>query len=335
MLGLSIDESRSMYFFMTMIWNLVISIVVINTIGTDCNSIEKVMKAIIFSSFITCLYIILIDKSNLLSGELGKGVIKPFFNDNYSHNEVSIAAGFSTLFLTYFSIKKEKVHFSLFLKIFFSIFIVLTGARKSLVLLLFALIIYPYIFSYKENKNYKKIYKIIIGLILLFIAVLLIMKNETLYKLIGYRFEGYFNGVLHGNYTESSANTRSIMIDTAVSLIRKNPLFGYGLNTFNLFKGSFGGWSHNNYLELCVSGGLIAPLLFYSFHFVSIVKLRKAKKNEMTGLFISLIIFLFIHDYLSVSYNNRLIILLLCLLDSYLCSQNGDEKNEKSIICDS
>jgi len=65
------------------------------------------------------------------------------------------------------------------------------------------------------------------------------------------------------------------LIEIGLKLWEKSPIFGYGFDQFASLS-HIGTYAHNNYIELAVSGGIIALILFYSLHFTI---LRNAMKQ--------------------------------------------------------
>ena len=113
------------------------------------------------------------------------------------------------------------------------IVIIWSGSRDCFSFGLLAVLIMYFINGKKDN-IVSKIKKMLIISIIAIIAIIAIMKIQKLYDIIGYRFIGYFNG------TETSANSREVMHKSAVNLIKSNWIYGYGLDTFRTFNGSFG-----------------------------------------------------------------------------------------------
>lgn len=326
MLGISVNTQLSKQYLFTMILNLICCLSPV-VIFSEYNNLEKMMRIIIWTSLSLCIYICLKDFNNLFSGHLGENITKPFMPGViYSHNDVSMYAALSAMFISYFKlIKKTNKLDNILLAVFF-IFVILTGARKSLIFIVFGTVIFPYLYSYKDQNYVKKLGKIILCMALLLLFIIAIMKNDMLYKLIGYRFEGYFNGVKTGKYTESSARTRNVMKTTAINLIKNKPLLGYGLNTFRSFEGSYGTWSHNNYLELMVSGGICPLIIYYTLLVYLYYKLCILERKPLTGMFKTLLLFMLIHDYLSVSYIGRFSLLVFCLVDGYILREKFNQK---------
>ena len=248
-IGSSVNAAVSTRCLITLFINLA-AVFAIENILTNNAYIEKLMKAWIYISLIASIYIMIADRDALFSGMLGAEVSKPFTGGEYSHNDIALIAAFSIVFLNYFKINKIKIRCNVLLQVFFLVFIVLTGARKSLLLAATGIIIYPLIIAGKNKNIYKRVAGMILAVLLFSAGMYMLLNNRFLYDIIGHRFEGFFSGFFGGDYTESSAMSRSIMKDTAISLIRERPFMGWGLDTFRTFSGSFGTWSHVNYLEL-------------------------------------------------------------------------------------
>jgi O-antigen ligase len=80
---------------------------------------------------------------------------------------------------------------------------------------------------------------------------------------------------------ESSFSERKYLISLGYKIWRQSPLVGEGLGQFAATSG-FGKYSHNNYIEILVSGGVIALLLYYSIYTQIIYYAFKSQRNEIT-----------------------------------------------------
>jgi len=335
LLGFSKNNALSKSYLVTLFINLVAILLCENIIDSE-KTLERIMRSWIIISFLMSLYIIIMDRSNLFSGNLGSHVTKPFTSSLYSHNDIALIAAFAIAFIGYFVNKKTIPKSSVIIQLFFLVFIILTGARKSLLIAMAGFILYPLIFNGKRGpKKWVNVAIACIGVVAMFYLVL---NNELLYRLIGNRFAGYFSGLSGGSFTESSALTRSVMRETAWRAIREKPFWGWGLNTFRTFPGSYGTWSHVNYLELWVSGGVIPVVIYYSFYGYAVFNLIKKRHNTNTslnGLFLMLMFCMVIMDYLSVTYVSRMIGFIYCMVDAYIfhglnkqASENGVKQND-------
>lgn len=312
------DSSR---YFITMGINLAATIC-FGKILTSRTKIEKIMRIFVWMTLCVCLYVIVVDAANLFSGSLSWHTLKPFSKEAYGHNEVAILAAISVMFLVYFKLEQKRFPIKLPLIIFFGVFVILTGARRSFLLLLVAAIVYPLLFSRLREPTVSNVVKtgvkaglVAVGILIAFFAIL---ENEFLYEMIGSRFEGVFAGLSGDEFLESSAVSRDVMLRAAWELVLKNPWVGYGLNSFRAFEGSFSTWSHNNYLELWVSGGIIAVVIYYSFYIYAMSKLVKMKNDYLAGLFFSYMLFTFVNDFIAVTYVGRTPLMMLALVEAYI-----------------
>jgi len=87
------------------------------------------------------------------------------------------------------------------------------------------------------------------------------------------------------------------------------PFFGEGLDAFSYFSG-LGYYSHNNIIELLVSGGLFAAVLYYGVFFTALIRAgMDVSIAYMLGVFILFVAF----DFTSVSFSDRGIQLVFSL----------------------
>ena len=148
----------------------------------------------------------------------------------------------------------------------------------------------------------------------------LIFNNPVLYDLIGYRFEGMLLALTTGQ-GDGSTMERMNMIQDAAKFWETHPIFGIGLNLFSV-KGDYGAYSHNNYLELLSTTGLLGFITYYSYHIKTIYNLgRTLKSNRQDNIFGLLIIgSMLFYDIGAVSYNLPLVQIFLLLS----CNQHNN-----------
>lgn len=120
---------------------------------------------------------------------------------------------------------------------------------------------------------------------------------------------------------DASFENRIVLIDTGLELWRKAPLFGYGIDQFSIIS-NIGSYSHNNYIELAVSGGAIAILLYYSMHTKILFQAMKQDYNfRLRLMFFVLMIVLM--DMALVSYYDKAVI---CTLGVLLAVSSGQHQ---------
>lgn len=171
---------------------------------------------------------------------------------------------FSVMALAYFSLKDRWRIKNVVLIAYFTIYVTLSGSRNALIFIIFGVVIYPFLFNGNRDDFGKRFLKVVLVTAAVCGTVVAVIKIPYLYNLIGYRVQDVLEGFSSGNFSESSASSRNTMLVTGMNLIKKNWFWGYGLNTFRSFPGSFGTWSHVQYVESMVSGGIIALICYFS-----------------------------------------------------------------------
>lgn len=326
-LGFTVSSQNSFSSLTTLFINIIINISIYYVINSCIKkendykkALEKIIKYFIPISIFVGVFILLYTKGAGEDGRLAHGILKPFSNSQaYISTEIALVALYGIISSLYFVYKnKEKKY--LFALPFLFIIIVLTGSRKAILALL--LIIFLYYFDFNNTKfNFKSLFKIIGGFLIIGILAFAIIKVPFLYDSIGWRFVSAING------EETSANSRSIMYELAQRKIKEKPLFGYGLNTFRTFNGSYGAWAHNNYYEILIAGGVFLFIPYYFFYFYIIKNLYKYRnRHPINKYFLYIMLVMIFCDFIGVTYMDRLVqFFLLC--SSILVSQNRKDGN--------
>ena len=164
-------------------------------------------------------------------------------------------------------VRKKKIHsLSLFLFVFFALS---TGSKKAS-LMAVAGVLFVVVFHYGLKRLYKTF---LIGGIVLVIAWYVIQL--PIFNVAYQRLTSYFTG--EGNTL--SDNIRQDMVRFGWQLFKERPLFGYGLGSFQSLY-YIKSYSHNNYIEVLVSGGLVGFVLYYAMYLLPVfmVFLGKNKK---------------------------------------------------------
>lgn len=166
--------------------------------------------------------------------------------------------------LYYFFFNNEKRHVLLAgLFIFFGLS---SGSKKVVFLLILGLF-----FLILSKYGVRKLFKVIVYS---FTSVLvgLGLIHLPLFSTILERLESYLS--VAGN---TSDNLRAELIRFGLELFMENPFLGYGLNNYQLFHWS-GAYSHNNYIEVLVSLGIVGFIIYYSIFINSACALIKKRE---------------------------------------------------------
>ncbi len=200
--------------------------------------------------------------------------------------------------------------------------IILSGSRKSLILCGLPLLI-AYLF---QNKR-KFMIRVVAVIMAIVVAYLLIMYVPVLYRSIGYRIEELLTWLSTGETDEASMLTRFKYIKLGFDTFMTKPWTGIGLSTFATLEGSYGTYSHNNFIELLVSGGIPALVAFYLPFIVAIWRMiRRAsqEKNAPFAFFGTVFICqVVLHSAVVVYYTRRELFIYL-LMFSILSRQFGE-----------
>ena len=197
------------------------------------------------------------------------------------------------------------------------VFVLMTASRKSIIVLVIPLVIYSVLSSYNIIKSGRNL---LLGITALALVYEIILNVPILYDIIGYRMEGmlnYFNN--SGGEIDKSTSTRMMLIEYGMTWFSNSPLFGHGIDNYrNLLSrvSRLTTYSHNNFVELLVDVGLVGFISYYYLHIRSFVIYiqRRRNTNNLQVLAVSILAVLLITDYGMVSYFNKFINLLLCLI---------------------
>ncbi len=212
------------------------------------------------------------------------------------------------------------------------VFLIMTASRKAILAVVVALAIYSVISS---NDIIKRTRNLILGFAVLALVFEMILNIPFLYDIIGYRMEGmmnYFNN--SGGEVDASTSTRMKLIEYGMTWFSSSPLFGHGIDNYRNLLSQVSGlttYAHNNFVELLVDVGLVGFASYYYIHIRSLVGYLRNRRNadNLQVLAISILVVLLITDYGLVSYFNKFINLLLCLI-AFILSSNTNIDHEEN-----
>jgi len=261
--------------------------------------VDVILKSIIAGAVI--LTIILLIYTPL--SEWGDERLGAEFGMN--QNDVAMTYVFGAALCLYYSRKK-----ALFLLLFvaFAVILMFTGSRRAFLLMLFLI----FVLFLTKVKRPSSLLLLIPSGFLIYAIIYLSMTNEVLYNVLGVRMEGLFNMLSGEGNVDSSALKRMYFIERGIELFLNNAITGYGINSFR-YMNALSAYSHNNYIEMLVSFGLLGTLLYYSLHIAILIKsvLIWIQKSKDVLLPVLLIIIILVSDYGTVSYYSSITIIIL------------------------
>jgi len=233
-------------------------------------------------------------------------------------NANSIGVRFSVCFvLSLWYIKKEHKHVANIMRLLPMVFFaIMTGSKKAIVIILIGVIILQIL--YAKNALSSTLY-VIGGAILVYLSIYLMMNNDFLYSVIGYRIDGVLKGLQYGfNYADASTRERMMLIRYATETWVEKPILGHGINTFASTVGYTGYgdhalYTHVNYLELLYGVGILGTLIFYSIHFANVIVLKGQPNRDLRIIVICCSVIILFIDSAMVSYGDEFVHFLLAL----------------------
>lgn len=164
-------------------------------------------------------------------------------------------------------------------------------------------------------------YTVTFGAILI-IVYWAIFNVPQLYNTIGFRMESLIN-LFTGHGLDSYDMGRQEMIYYGLNFWAQKPLFGYGINNYQILYAGISGryvYSHNNYIEILVNVGMIGFVAYYAYYIYLLRKLWNKKGNSLNlrNFFIAYVICLLPFELGAITYNFTFIQLFLALASCFL-----------------
>lgn len=317
--GVSINSNTSMAMTNTLIINFIMALALYNYIMIYDN-LEESLDIFAKVGILLTVFIPLISFQDLLTGRLGSNAALTVFGKLvvFESNSIAIMAGFIYLIYLY-KYTKTKDKFTAIALIWLVIIVILTGSRKGLLLLLFGTPLLLYLLN--PQKRFRNLF-ISVAIVLALYGI--IISVPLFYDIMGKRVEALVGLALGTGVGDASTNSRSSYIESGWNYFLLRPWTGYGLDTFRHLPGSFRTYSHNNYIELLVSGGIPALIFYYIFRFYILIRLLiNFKANKINAfLFVTLLIMIIL-EYGFVSYFERMyIIMFIFILSGYELNKN-------------
>lgn len=234
---------------------------------------------------------------------------------NLNINTIAIRLTFSiiiSLYLIKGSSKKMSITYLGYISVA-SLLVILLGSRRSILIL----VLCSSFFMIFSSKNIVKKIKWALFSLLLVIFVFYIMLNvPALYNIIGRRFINMLHGITSGSPIDQSRNE---LIQIGLKLFVEKPLWGWGVGNYAFVSG-MGVYSHNNYIELLSTVGLLGFLLYYSIHLKLLYQLLISRLKGYNIMFASLWIGILLSDFAAPSYSSLSIHILIALATAFKCT---------------
>lgn len=214
--------------------------------------------------------------------------------------------------------------------LFFILFCLSSGTRKAIIAVSIGIIISILI------RNPKRIVRnLLIVFLLLIVGFYILMEIPLFYDLIGYRLNTLFT-LLQGGEGEDSEVTRMHFIEKGLDYYHQSPIWGNGVNCFKEISSiTYKTYSHNNYVELLFSTGIIGTAIYYCMYLYILINAFREyfyRKTKNIELGICMTIAILFNDIAAVSYYSRetfaLIAICWCLVSSERNESKSDPKKQ-------
>lgn len=225
----------------------------------------------------------------------------------FNANIIGLSCAYSTIVLFGYALYYKKRY--CYVLMFFLIVILIASASRKAILLLVVGACMTIYYHQKEQKNIQKYFKILIGVVLAIVLLRVVLSLKIMYT-ISQRIESFFD-FFSGNTSagnHSSTGLRYEMIRIGIKQFLYRPFLGIGVGNsqvLNAIKLNFRTYSHNDYIEHLVNGGIVGFVLYYSMFWMMIkdyIKLLKEDKDPQIVISFIIMIMLLVSNIACVTY---------------------------------
>ena len=287
--------------------------------------LRELLWTTFFSLLIVAVYLYLYVDFNLFAltrvGEANTG--------RWNANDIGIMASIGILIaIVLFRDTNRVMKLLLIFSIPFLLYLdIMAASRKAILMLVICLC------GMRILNNPTKVVKNILFIaVCVCLTMYLIFEVPFFYELIGWRMEGMV-ALLRGDtiYADSSAITRSLMLQSAMNVFYSNPIFGVGLDNFRFFNAVRLTYSHNNFAEIAADLGIIGFVVYYwIFVYVIFDYLKSRKKHEEIKTFLFVILMAYLINHVAMV---TILDMLQCIFIFFYITYSSDvcQENKKEI----
>lgn len=309
---------------------------ILESIIEDFSDCKKYLKIYMWSCFYMIVMLFIKTPSSAWGSER-VGIVL-----GLNSNNVGIRCAFAFLLSIYFACEKgRKNKLYLFFSALSLCVTLFSGSRKSFLIILIGM----FVFFVGQVGGGRRLIRIAVALLVGVIVVSLVMRNETLYNILGKRLENAFNYFMKEDSValEGSSEERGFYREYAFSMFLKRPIVGYGGNGFaaemERISYSHVAYSHCNYLELLSTLGIIGCIAYCRLEAKLLFSFAKNNDKQDTQMYkfkwllIAIVVSNLIIEYFMVSYysvdTQVLLIIMFPMIN--IRSENNKIANESFI----
>ena len=318
--GVSVNSESSLRMIRTLCLNFIVMFFLYNYVLLR-NDMEIIIKYYVYVNLFFTVCIVLLSVPTLFNERLGTSV-------GINANVIAINSAISYLMGFYFLLKNKK-KYNIIILSWFLLVVILTASRKGLLIIVLGLALLLFLMF---PKNRVKI--LVISILIIVCIYILLINIPILYELVGFRIKSLINYTRGLEIQDDSLRTRNTLINRGWNYFLSKPWRGYGLDGFKFLEGSYGMYSHNNFIEILVSGGVIAFAIYYTNYAIILIKafLLGEQGHDIMKLMFTIAFTMLIMDYGAVTYFGRMYINIPILTVSFarLSEINTSHHKEKA-----
>jgi O-antigen ligase len=335
-IGVTADQSVSTDMIQTLLVNTLVYICVYNY-AIFRNNFKHVLKLFLLSFMWAILINLMIDAGTLFESRSGDGIeIGGIKIGGVTPISVGWMAGICMVLATILYSKQQDKKKFWIVFILMSLALFSSGTRKAFLFVPLAMLGWFYFGQHRKN-IFKLFATIIIVISICVIGYYVTINNAVLYSSVGYRLE---NVVMYmfsdkSDIDDASMLTRLSLIEGAKAALWQKPFMGWGLDNYRSIINNGGYYSHNNFLEILVSGGWVGFAIYYLKYIYVIVSLWLSRNygnnrdKNWISVFLLLAITMTVLEYWQVTYYTRKFMMMWILMLVYIQSLRTVKKTKQ------
>ncbi len=304
-------------FFTTYNITFIIKLCIILLISTSIaiyvdtmDDLDRLMSLFVAGAVI----IVLLEFTAVPSDGWKNGSVGSYFSGN-NPNDITVWIDFASAIAFYraYVNGKKKMYIATAL---FVVFCAFSSSRKGLLASVAGPVMIVFL-SFDKDRYFLRIFT---ALALGAAVLVIVMKNDTFYAVIGRRLESMVE-YFRGESDDGSIVLRRRYIEAAKSMFRESPIIGKGMGNYSrileseYYLGNF--YSHNNYWQILSELGMIGFIIYFSMYAYCVIAFLKAffvDKRKISILFITAITMMIVLDTGIISYSSKYGQLVIALI---------------------
>lgn len=319
----SLYTSRFENYFQMYFLVVVLAIIALSTFMKSEKDIDRMFYLIIIAGCIAAIRFMAYTPWDTIfaEGYYSRGTFGSLLDNvtNYNNyiNHLCIICVISAF---YSIVRKNKWCYLAF--VFLCCVLILGGARKNLLVIPVAILI----FALSTGNFIKKLKSLIIAAVIISIGTYFIMTIDLL-EPVKNSLIGMFNGFIgeESGIVDTSTYERLYLIETAKEVWGEHFLLGVGWDNFCYYN-MLHLYAHNNYYELLASTGIIGFMIYYFYYIFRagqiVTKIIIGQKKTWDILLLGVVVGLMVQEYATITFygRERIILLLVVFLAHSLAS---------------